>query len=132
MLKLGILIDAAAEVPAAALVNPHVLLLPVGIQIDATMVTDERDPAITRRFNSKFLNLRSAEVSKSVPPSAETISKYFSDRIALNFDHVFGLFVTSTRSPIFRTAFDASSKAINDTMGQRRAAGIKGPLLVEC
>ncbi len=132
MLKLGILIDAAAEVPAAALRNPHVRLLPVGIQIDATLVNDERDPAITRRFNTKFLSLRAAEVSKSVPPTAETIRTFFSAHIALDFDHVFGLFVTSTRSSIFRTAFEVSSKAINDTMGERREAGIKGPLLVEC
>ena len=45
---------------------------------------------------------------------------------------MFGLFVTSTRSPIFKTAFDTASKAINETMPLRRQAGIKGPLLVEC
>ena len=132
MLKLGILIDAAAEVPASALGNPHVRLLPVGIQIDTNMISDKRDAAVTRDFNSNYLDLRAAEISKSVPPSSATISQFFNDRIALDFDHVFGLFVTSTRSPIFRTAFDASSKAINETMGLRNAAGIKGPLLVEC
>lgn len=132
MLKLGILIDAAAEVPESVLANPHVRLLPVGIQIDSNMISDERIATITRDFNSNFLDLRAAEVSKSVPPSSAAISQFFNERIALDFDHVFGLFVTSTRSPIFRTAFDASSKAINETMGLRRDAGIKGPLLVEC
>ncbi len=132
MLKLGILIDASAEVPAHVLANPHVRMLPVAIQIDDKIYTDQRDPTFTRDFNRQYLNLRAAEVSQSVPPQGKAISDFFARHIALDFDHVFGLFVASTRSPIFKNAFAASSKAINDTMGLRVQAGIKGPLLVEC
>jgi fatty acid-binding protein DegV len=132
MLKLGILIDASAEVPASVLANPHVRLLPVSIQIDNQMFVDERNDAFTRDFNRQYLSLRAAEVSQSVPPSTEVISKYLVSHIAGDFDHVFGLFVASTRSPIFKNAFTASAKAINDTMAQRTKMGIKGPLLVEC
>lgn len=132
MLKLGILIDAAAEVPASVMASPHVRMLPISVQIDSMAYTDRRDEAFTRDFNSKFLNLRAAEVSKSVPPNEEVISQFFADHIALDFDHVFGLFVASSRSPIFKSAFNAASKAINNTMVLRSRAGIKGPLLVEC
>ncbi len=132
MLKLGILIDAAAEVPAHILANPHVRMLPIAIQIDAQAFHDIRQERATRDFNSQYLNLRAAEVSQSIPPSSEVIAQFFAERIALDFDHVFGLFVTSTRSPIFKNAFAAASRAIKDTMPLRANAGVKGPLLVEC
>lgn len=42
-------------------------------------------------------------------PSGEPgIRKFLLERVAVDFDHVFGLFVMSTRSPIFRNAFEAS------------------------
>jgi DegV family protein with EDD domain len=132
MLKLGILIDASAEVPASVLANPHVRMLPISIQIDDQLFVDQRQAAFTRDFNSRYLNLRAAEVSQSVPPSSEAISQYLVNHIAGDFDHVFGLFVASTRSPIFKNAFTAATKAIGDTMVQRAKLGIKGPLLVEC
>jgi fatty acid-binding protein DegV len=132
MLKLGILIDASAEVPPRVLANPHVRVLPISIQIDDKLYKDERQEAFTREFNSQYLNMRAAEVSQSVPPATDLISQFFADHIALEFDHVFGLFITSTRSPIFKNAFTTASKAINDTMAQRAQAGIKGPLFVEC
>jgi DegV family protein with EDD domain len=132
MLKLGILIDASAEVPPSVMANPHVRVLPISIQIDDKQYKDERKEAFTREFNSRYLNMRAAEVSQSVPPSEQLISGFFADHIARDFDHVFGLFVMSTRSPIFKNAFAASSKAIHDTMALRAQAGIKGPLFVEC
>jgi DegV family protein with EDD domain len=132
MLKLGLLIDASAEVPASVLANPHVRMLPIPIQIDEQLFVDERQEAFTRDFNSQYLNLRAAEVSQSIPPSSEAISQFLVDHIAGDFDHVFGLFVASTRSPLFKNAFTAATKAIGDTMVQRAKLGIKGPLLVEC
>lgn len=107
-------------------------MLPVGIQVDAQIFSDQRNPSLTRDFTKHFLDVRSAEVSRSVPPGSAAIGSFIKERIALDFDHVFDLFVTSTRSPIFRTAFDTASKAINETMPLRRQAGIKGPLLVKC
>jgi DegV family protein with EDD domain len=132
MPKLGLLIDASAEVPASVLANPQVRMLPIPIQIDEQIFVDERKESFTRDFNSQYLNLRAAEVSQSVPPSGEAISQYLVNHIAGDFDHVFGLFVASTRSPLFKNAFNAASKAINDTLSQRTKLGIKGPLLVEC
>ncbi len=132
MQKLGILIDAAAEVPASVLANPRVRMLPISIQIDDKMYLDERKEAFTRDFNSQYLSLRAAEVSQSVPPTSEMIGQYLVNHIAGEFDHVFGLFVASTRSPIFKNAFSAASNAIGATMQQRTKLGIKGPLLVEC
>ena len=58
--------------------------------------------------------------------------KFLLENVAVDFDHVFGLFVMSTRSPIFRAAFDAASRVITDSMPVRVRAGVKGPLLVEC
>ena len=132
MLRLGIVIDSAAEVPPEVLANPHVRLLPVAIRIGDKTYIDERKPAATRDFNSRLLDMRTAEVSKSMPPGEHDIRKFLLDHISTDFDHVFGLFVMSTRSPIFKSAFEAASRVITDSMPVRMRAGIKGPLLVEC
>lgn len=132
MLRLGIVIDSAAEVPQEVLDNPHVRLLPVAIRIGDHAYIDERKPAATRDFNSRLLDMRTAEVSKSMPPGELEIRKFLLERISTDFDHVFGLFVMSTRSPIFKSAFEAASRVITDSMPVRMRAGIRGPLLVEC
>jgi fatty acid-binding protein DegV len=104
----------------------------VKIRIEDRLYLDERKPAAIHEFNSRMLHLKTAELSRSVPPDEPEIRKFLVDHVATSFDHVFGLFVTSTRSPIFRSAFDAASRAITDSMPVRMRAGIKGPLLVEC
>ncbi|MGE0496799.1 MAG: DegV family protein [Ramlibacter sp.] len=132
MLRLGIVIDSAAEVPPTVLANPHVRMLPVKIRIDDKRYIDERNPEATRDFNARMLDLKTAEVSRSVPPDEPEIRKFMVDQLSTDFDHVFGLFVTSVRSPIFKNAFEAASRVITDSMPVRMRAGIKGPLLVEC
>ena len=132
MQRLGIVIDSAAEVPQSVLENPRVRLLPVAIKIADRTYIDERKPAATRDFNSRMLELRTAEVYRSQPPGEPEVRKFLLDAVATDFDHVFGLFVMSTRSPIFRAAFDAASRVITESMPVRMRAGVKGPLLVEC
>ncbi len=132
MLRLGIVIDSAAEVPPSVLDNPHVRLLPVRIRIDDKRYLDERKPEATRDFNARLLDLRTAEVSRSMPPDETEIRKFLLENVSTDFDHVFGLFVMSTRSPIFKNAFDAASRTIIESMPVRMRAGVKGPLLVEC
>ncbi|MGZ5194133.1 MAG: DegV family protein, partial [Ramlibacter sp.] len=132
MLRLGIVIDSAADVPQSVLDNPRVRLLPVAIRIGDKTYLDERKPAATRDFNSRLLDMRTAEVSRSMPPGEAEIRKFLLEHISTEFDHVFGLFVMSSRSPIFKSAFEAASRVITDSMPVRMRAGIKGPLLVEC
>lgn len=132
MLRLGIVIDSAAEVPAAVLSNPHVRMLPVPIRVQDRLYLDERKPEVSRAFNSHLLDLKTAELARSQPPGEPEIRKFLLDHISTDFDHVFGLFVMSSRSPIYRSAFEAASRVITDSMPVRMRAGIKGPLLVEC
>lgn len=132
MLRLGIVIDSAADVPQHVLENPRVRLLPVPIRIGDKTYIDERKPEATRDFNSRVLEVKTAEVAKSMPPAEPEVRKFMLDHVATDFDHVFGLFVMSSRSPIFRNAFDAASRVITDSMPVRMRAGVKGPLLVEC
>lgn len=131
MLRLGIVIDSAAEVPQSVLDHPRVRLMPVRIRIGDTQYIDERKPEATRDFNARMLDLKTAEVSRSEPPDEAEVRQFLLDKVCVDFDHVFGLFVASTRSPIFKAAFEASSRVITDSMPVRARAGVKGPLLVE-
>jgi DegV family protein with EDD domain len=132
MLRLGIVIDSAAEVPAHVLANPHVRMLPVPIRLGERVYVDERKPEVSRAFNANLLDLKTAENARSLPPAEPEIRRFLLDHISTGFDHVFGLFVMSSRSPIYRNAFEAASRVITDSMPVRMRAGIKGPLLVEC
>jgi len=132
MLRLGIVIDSAAEVPPEVLSNPHVRMLPVPIRLGDRLYLDERNPDATRAFNVHLQDLKTAENARSQPPGEPEIRKFLLEQISTGFDHVFGLFVMSSRSPIYRSAFEAASRVITDSMPVRMRAGIKGPLLVEC
>ena len=132
MLKLGIVIDSAAEVPQSVLDNPHVRMLPVPIRIGDKRYVDQREPEASRDFNAHLLEIKTAESAKSEPPAEPEIRKFLLEQVSTEFDHVFGLFVMSTRSPIYRNAFQAASRVISDSMPVRMRSGIKGPLLVEC
>jgi fatty acid-binding protein DegV len=131
MLKLGVVIDAACELDQITLEHPALEVVPVKIEVDDQTYLDEKRPEFSSAFNRKYLNIRAAEVSKSVSMTQEEICQFFLNNMAARFDHVFGLFVTSTRSPLFKNAFNAASATINQSVPVRQAAGLKGAMFVE-
>lgn len=131
-LRNGIVIDAAAELPSELLAHPQLRVLPVRIQIDDRYFLDKRDPATVRQFNAQHLNKNSASAARSVPYKFDEMRAFFLAEVACDFDHVFGVFISKTRSTIFQTAFDSASRVITESVPIRNQAGLKGPLFVEC
>ncbi len=131
MLRIGLVIDSAAEVPPSALADASTCLIPVKLQVDDKFFLDSKDPEFTASFNKSYLNIKVAAISQSLPVSTAEIAAFYLSQMATRFDHVFGLFVLSSRSPLFKNASDAASQVIAESMRPRNAAGIKGPLYVE-
>jgi fatty acid-binding protein DegV len=131
-LRNGIIVDASADIPQSLRAHPQLRILPVLIQLKDELIKDKRDAAQAREFNRTHLNITNADYAKSVPYSEADISDFFMRQVACDFDHAFGIFVTGTRSPIYKNAFAASTRVIQDSVSVRNDAGIKGPLYVEC
>jgi fatty acid-binding protein DegV len=131
MLRIGLVGDAAAEVPASVLAHPALRLLPVKIEIGSNVLLDSKDDTFTREFNRKYLDIKSAEAARSQPMTKDEIKQFYLSELAEGFDHVLGLFVMSSRSQVFQNAFDAASPTIAESMPLRQKIGLKGPLFVE-
>jgi DegV family protein with EDD domain len=131
-LRNGLMIDASAELPEDVLRDARLAVLPVKIQIGDRYFLDARDAATTQAFTATYLDRNAAENARSVPYRDDEMRAYFLDKVATQFDHVFGLFVTRTRSTIYDSAFAAASRVIGESVPVRNAAGLKGPLFVEC
>jgi fatty acid-binding protein DegV len=99
-----LLIDASCDVPPAVLAHPQVRLLPVTITVGNARFKDDRATQATLDFYQ--LNLHSPAVMEagSEPLSAEEMAAFMLDHTAVAFDRVLGVFVSSTRSPIFERA----------------------------
>jgi fatty acid-binding protein DegV len=131
MLRIGLVGDTAAELPPNLLAHPALTLLPVKINIGDQQFLDRKAPDFTREFNQRYLDIKSAEAARSEAKSSEEIKRFYIEELAQRFDHVLGLFVMSSRSPLFQNAFDAASATIAESMPVRQKAGQKGPLFVE-
>ncbi len=131
MTRLGLVVDSAAELTQDALADPGLTVLPAIINIDGVEHLDGKLPSFTREFNHKYLNVKSAAGAHSSAMSVDDMTRFFVERLATRFDHVFGLFVLSSRSPLFKNASDAASRVIGESVGPRAAAGQKGPMFLE-
>jgi fatty acid-binding protein DegV len=114
-----LLIDASCDLPADTLAHPQVRLLPVTVQIGKLRVQDNRDPKATRDFYRVNLSSPSALDAGSEPLSVDEISQFMLDQTAIEFDQVLGVFVSSTRSPIFERAQTAMERVKTTSFTKR-------------
>jgi fatty acid-binding protein DegV len=131
-LRNGLMVDASAELPHQALLDPLLRVVPVRVLAGGQTIIDQRDASITRQFNDTLLGAQHAASSRSLPLKMEEIADFVLRHVATDFDHAFGLFPARTYSPMFDRAFDAASRVIASSMPVRNAIGLKGPLLTEC
>jgi fatty acid-binding protein DegV len=114
-----LLIDASCDLPPHALAHPQVRLMPVTVQIGHQKVPDARDAVTTSNFYRINLNSPSALDAASEPYSVEMMSQYMLDNVVLEFDQVLGVFVSSTRSPIFERAQTAMDRVKTSSFTKR-------------
>jgi DegV family protein with EDD domain len=123
-MRIGIVVDSACDLPRDFLVANGVLVMPITLRIGDLLIEDRRDPEETQAFYARHLDRKREDFAESIPYSVQQIERLFLERLVLDYDYVFCLTITRTRSPIFDHAMQASRTILTRYKGVRREAGV--------
>lgn len=124
-MKIGIVVDAACDLPRDFIDEQRISILPVALKVGGHTVTDNRDPAVMQMFYREHYGQR-GEDAETAPYSAEQIRDLFLHRLVLEYDQVFLLTIAATRSPIHAHAEGAALALREAYKPVRRNAGLAG------
>ena len=95
-------------------------------QLCEAVLADHRDEEATLSFLHAHVAERGHE-AETTPFSVNQIRDLFLGRLVIDYDHVFCMTITKTRSPIHDNAMQASFAILNDYKPVRQAAGHNSP-----
>lgn len=125
-MRIGIVVDSTCDLPADYIESHNVVLLPITVRIGDAVLADHRDEEATLSFLHAHVAERGHE-AETIPYSVEQIRDLFLGKLVVDYDHVFCLTVTKSRSPIHEHAVQASFSILNDYKPVRQAAGYNSP-----
>lgn len=125
-MRIGIVVDSACDLPQDYIADNNIVLLPISVRIGEAMLADHRDEEATLSFLHAHVAEHGAE-AETIPFSVAQIRELFLSRLVIDFDHVFCMTITKTRSPIHEHALQASFAILNDYKPIRQAAGHTSP-----
>ena len=96
-MRIGLVVDSACDLPGDYLRQHGVTLLPVTVHIGEDSLTDMRDEQATLQFLHSHIAERGADAETS-PFSVQQIQELFLGRLVIDYDYVFCLTTTKTRS----------------------------------
>lgn len=128
-MRIGIVVDSACDLPDEYRLAQAITVLPIRVLVDDANLLDDRDPAVRRQFFEQKLGTRS-HGAVTEPWTVEQIRALFLERLVVDYDCVFCLTITSTRSPIYDNATEAAFAILSDYRPIRHAAGVPGPFLM--
>ena len=125
-MRIGIVVDSACDLPAGYIERNNIVLLPIAVRIGDAVLADHRDEEATLSFLHAHVAERGHE-AETIPYSVEQIRDLFLGKLVVDYDHVFCLTLTKTRSPIHEHAVQASFAILNDYKPIRQSAGHNTP-----
>ncbi|MEQ1439220.1 DegV family protein [Fontimonas sp. SYSU GA230001] len=125
-MRIGVVADASCDLPPEFFREHGIHILPITIRLGDEQLVDTRDPEQTLRFYAEQLAAKGYD-AETQPLSADQIRELFLDRLVLDYDYVFCITITATRSPIFENATKASFAILSDYKATRSGAGVGGP-----
>ena len=125
-MRIGIVVDSACDLPADFIREHNIVLLPITVRIGEAVLADHREEEATLAFLNAHVATGGAE-AETIPFSVNQIRDLFLQRLVIDYDHVFCLTITRTRSPIHDNALQASFAILNDYRPVRQAAGHNSP-----
>ncbi|KAF1687667.1 fatty acid-binding protein DegV [Pseudoxanthomonas broegbernensis] len=126
LIRTGIVIDASCDVSPDFLADPDVAVIPIPIRIGQATYVDQHNPEATSRYMRENANGEGAQ-GQSAPLDAEQMRAFFMERFALDYDSVYCLTITASRSPIHDASSQGSAMALNSIRDMRQAADIRRP-----
>ena len=125
-MRIGIVVDSSIDLPASFYEQEQVTILPVTVQIGNAVLADTRNEEAALNFLSGDVAARAAEAD-TTPFTVQQIHDLFLSRLVLDYDYVFCITMTRTRSAIYENAMQASFSILNDYKPVRAAAGNATP-----
>lgn len=121
-MRIGLVVDSACDLPLEYLQRHDVTILPITVHIGDTAMPDHRDERATIAFLDSHVAQRGAE-AVTTPLSVQEIQQLFLERLVIDYDHVFCMTITKSRSALFDNAQQASYAILNEYKPIRAAAG---------
>lgn len=125
-MRIGIVVDSSIDLPRPFYEREHITILPVTVQIGEASMADDRDEQAALGFLSGEIAARAAEAD-TTPFTVQQIHDLFLSRLVLDYDYVFCITMTRTRSAIHENAMQASFSILSDYKPVRQAAGNNTP-----
>lgn len=125
-MRIGLVVDAGCDLPDAMIADENVVVLPIAVRIGDHMTLDTRNSDVTRQFMESDIAKDAAE-AETIPYTVDQIRELFLTKLVHEYDYVFCQTITSTRSPIYERAAQASFGILNDYHEVRRASGNNTP-----
>lgn len=128
-MRIGLMVDATCDLPRKFIDDHQIIIMPITIRIDEHTFVDVHDPVATEGYYQGEVGKR-GHVAETAPLSVDEIRELFLGKLVLDYDAVFCLTVTTTRSPIFANATQASFGILGSYRPIRQAAGNNSPFLM--
>ena len=125
-MRIGLVVDSACDLPPDFIDAHGIELLPISVRIDDVVRVDLRDEAATLGFLQSHIAERGAS-AETIPFSVEEIRDLFLQKLVIDYDYVFCMTITRTRSPIYDNAQKASFAILNEYKAIRSASGNQTP-----
>ncbi len=125
-MRIGIVVDSACDLPQDFIQKHNIVLLPISVRIGEAVLSDYRNEEATLGFLHAHIAEHGAE-AETIPFSVNQIRDLFLGKLVIDYDHVFCMTITKTRSPIHDNAMQASFAILNDYKPVRQAAGHNSP-----
>jgi DegV family protein with EDD domain len=125
-MRIGLVVDSACDLPGSYIERNHIEILPITVKIGDAVLADHRNEQATLEFLHSHVADRGAE-AETMPFTVNQIRDLFLQKLVIDYDHVFCLTITKTRSPIYDNAMQASFVILNDYRPMRTAAGHTSP-----
>ncbi len=125
-MRIGLVVDSACDLPGQYLADNGIEILPITVRIGDAVQADHRDEKVTLEFLHAHVAERGAE-AETTPFTVEQIRELFLKRLVIDYDYVFCMTITRTRSPIFDNASQASFAILNEYRPIRTKAGHDTP-----
>ena len=125
-MRIGIVVDSACDVPSGFIADEAITVLPVTVQIGNAVLADMRNEDATLNFLTGDTAAQ-AYNAETTPYTVQQVHDLFLSKLVLDYDYVFCICTTRTRSGIYDNAQQASFTILNDYKPVRAAAGNNMP-----
>lgn len=125
-MRIGIIADSACDLPTDFIERENITILPVTVQIGQAVLADVRNEEATMNFLSGETAARAFE-AETTPFTVQQVHDLFLGKLVHDYDYVFCITTTRTRSGIHDNAQQASFTILNEYKAVRAASGNNTP-----